>query len=104
MLLAALKRARETGRSVCVVVPDFEVVRPCALVLSAQDYGGIWNAKLCEYKTHSDVKIYLMPMKNQAVRLSTLHVANFSDEDVFWDHEVVRVAHNRALQEFHRYD
>lgn len=106
MLLAALKRARDTGRTVVCVVPSAEVkeIRTHALVFIAQDYGGIWDARVNEYKTHSGGRIYLMPMRNGAVNLKTLHVDRFDPEDVFWDHEVIRQGHNRILQEFHRYD
>lgn len=104
MMLAALRRSVETGRSVICVVPSVEDVRPTIDFLASQHYGGLSNHKLCLFKTHGGASVYIMPMRNQAVRLNTLHVSGYSDEDVFWDHDVVKQALNRILQEFHRYD
>lgn len=104
MMLAALRRSVETGKSVICVVPSIEDVKPSIDFLATQHYGGLSNHKLCLFSTHKGAKIFIMPMKNQAVRLQTLHVSGYSDEDVFWDHEVIRQAHNRILQEFHKYD
>lgn len=103
MLVEALKKAN-TGTTVIVVLPDATDVRPASLYLISEEYGGLWDSKLCKYRTKSGGLIYLMSSKNGAVVLSSMRVRGYDPENVFWDPNVLHMNFAKVIQEYHRYD
>lgn len=103
MLMAALRLAKD-GVEVIVVLENQDKVRNHVAFLTSQDYGGIYTNHKGYTTGGRKGLIQFRSMSNPDVNLKTLQIKGIRPENIFWDHEVVRLTHNRIIQEFHRYD
>lgn len=105
MLAAAFARAY-AGNRVAVVIPEPTMFKYCAPIL--RDLG---VTRISEQNHLAMVGsgtgagvIYFVNYNSEEIVSGTFGVKDFHPDNVFWDHESVRRACNRIIEEYHRYD
>jgi len=103
MLLAAAKHAASVGSKAYVVLAtgDMSQIGP---ILAKIDPRGAWCQHDRTFLLSDGGKMVFCTMKNPNVKMDGLFLTGAPEGSVFFDHEAVRLAHNRIISEFHRYD
>lgn len=103
-LMAACKRAAATRSQVVYVMPSIDVARFSASLLAKIDPTGRYDATNYIFKLGGGGEVCLITISRPAVKGPDLSVKGYGVEAVFFDHEAVRLLHNKVISEFHKYD
>lgn len=102
MLAAAFRRAFD-GNHVFVVMHDGYVTDYMIAILRDLGVAG-WDRRTGSGRIGAGSSVTLIPMHSNKVDTATLLLDGVAEENVFWDHEAVRRAHNRILSKYHEWD
>lgn len=102
-IMAACRWAAENAATATFVLHSGAIMPYIGGVIRRVDPNGHYENETKTYHLSDGGKVQFTTMKNRAVRMDILSINHVAPDSVFFDHEAIRVAHNRILQEFHRY-